>query len=475
MTRTQFANRWRAPAEAERSYWISDALAQEPSPYEAITPLSESITADVCVVGGGFTGLWTAIELKQRQPTIQVVLLEAGLCGSGASGTNAGMLMNLWPKMPALLKVGGPTEGPDVARASVDAIHYIRGFCTEHQIDAQWQDNGWLWASNNASQDDAWAETMESTLGMPGAPFREVGETSASELAGAPVRSGVLDPTCVGLNPARLVRGLLRVAKQLGVEVFESSPMTALETTPATTTVHTVNGAVRAASVILAINAWCSELPEVRRHLVMTASDNVVVRPRGDSPLRQQTNVSDSGRLLDYWRSLTDGNFLFGKAGTGLGWAARGATTLFGPVPRQGWLLAHMAQTVPAVAEFDVLSAWRAPVEYSVTSLPFFAALKKHPGVFYGTGYSGDGIGPSVLGAKVLASLALGSDDDLTSSFLTRTPTARALPPEPIRFLGGQLVKTALLRQDRLQDQGQQPGPVTKLLTKVDPTSFVGA
>ncbi|WP_305685530.1 FAD-binding oxidoreductase [Microbacterium sp.] len=456
-----------------RSFWLADALADEPDGINS-EPLVSKVRADVCIVGGGFTGLWTAIELKTRDPSIEVILLEAGLCGCGASGTNAGMLMNLWPKLPSLLRAGGGDEGADVARASVEAIDHILRFCVEHGIDAQVESNGWLWASNNSSQDEAWGDTLEAATAYRGCPFVEVDAAEATRLAGAPARGGLLDPTCVGLHPARLARGLLGVARSMGVVVHEHTPMTGLLREHAGTTVTTGYGSVRAASVVLAINAWCNQFPQLRSHLVMTASDNVVVRPRREPENPPLTNVSDSGRLLDYWRPMSGGDILFGKAGLGIGWGVRGTNTLFGAAPRQGRLLAQMARTVPGLAGAELVSSWRAPVEYSLSSLPFFGEITGFPGVYYGTGYSGDGIGPSVIGAQVLAGLATRSTDGMTTSFLTRPPSGRGLPPEPFRYLGGQLVKTAMLRQDRKQDDGTRIDLPTRLVARIDPTTFLG-
>lgn len=456
-----------------RSFWIADALVEE---HDRSDPesLTSHVRADVCIVGGGFTGLWTAIELKTRDPRIDVTLVEAGLCGCGASGTNAGMLMNLWPKLPSLVSAGGKDEAVDVARASVEAIEHIRRFCAEHGIDAQIQSNGWLWASNNSRQDGAWRDTLAMAADYSDNPFIELDEEEATRLAGAPTRGGVLDPTCVGLHPARLARGLMRVAESLGVHVHEHTPMTGLRREHAATTVTTTFGSVRAGSVVLAINAWCNQFPQLRSHLVTTASDNVVVRPR--HPLRSAplANVSDSGRLLDYWRPLSSGDLLFGKAGLGIGWGVSGANTLFRAAPHPERLLTQMARTVPDLRGAELLSSWRAPVEYSLSSLPFFGEIAGFPGVYFGTGYSGDGIGPSVIGAQILAGLATRSTDGMTTSFLTRAPSGRGLPPEPIRYLGGQLVKTAMLRQDRKQDQEARIDLPTRLIARIDPTTFLG-
>ncbi|XBB67817.1 FAD-dependent oxidoreductase [Nocardioides sp. WV_118_6] len=456
-----------------RSYWLDDALAAEDLVPGRLA-LREHVRADVCIVGGGYTGLWTAIELKRRDPSLDVVLVEATVCGAGASGTNAGIAMNLWPKLSALVAAGGRSEALMVARASVGAVDHLVEFCADHDIDAQVERSGWLWASTNSSQDGAWDEAVGAAQEYAGSPFRVLDAAAASERAGTAVRGGVLDPTCAHLHPGRLVRGLARAAEAAGVRIHERSPMQGLGDTAGDPVVRTADGSVRASSVVLAINAWASRYREFRRHLVMTASDNLVVEPVPGGPRPEHASVSDSGRMLDYWRPLADGKVLFGKAGLGLGFGRRGATTLFGPVPRLGRLRRQLGTAVPALAGAPVVSSWRAPVEYSLSSLPFFTALSGHPRVFCGTGYSGDGVGPSVLGGRILAGLATGVEDELSTSFLTRAPTGRGLPPEPFRFLGGQAVKVAYLRRDRLEDAERPIGPVTRAVTRIDPTSFVG-
>lgn len=462
-----------SPRSGARSYWMVDAMAAEDSD-PARETLRDRVSADVCVVGGGYTGLWTAIELKRRDPSLMVVLVEAGVCGSGASGANAGIAMNLWPKLSALIAAGGDDEAVRLARASVEAVDHLVDFSAEHGIDAQVRRTGWLWASTNPSQDGAWDEAVAAASGHA-SPFQVLDAAEASELAGTPVRGGTLDPTCAHLHPGRLARGLARAAESFGVRIHEHSPMTGLSYLHGDPVVTTSTGSVRATSVVLAINAWASQFPAFRRHLVMTASDNVVVDPGPQHRARAEgASVSDSGRLLDYWRPLVDGKVLFGKAGLGLGFGSRGATTMFRAAPRPRRLQEQLATALPHLAGASVVSTWRAPVEYSISSLPFFAALEGNPRVFCGTGYSGDGVGPSVLGGRILASLATDVEDELSTSFLATMPTGRGLPPEPFRFVGGQVVKSALLRRDRLEDAERRVDPLTRLVTRIDPTAFVG-
>jgi glycine/D-amino acid oxidase-like deaminating enzyme len=120
-----------------------------------------------------------------------------------------------------------------------------------------------------------------------------------------------------------------------------------------------------------------------------------------------------------------------------------------------------------------VTHAWSGAVDYSIDALPFFGSLSRLPGVHYVAGFSGDGVGPSRLAGHVLASRALGLDDEWSSFPLVRTPRG-TLPPEPARFLGGHVVRRAITRKERLEDDGRRPGRTLVALAGLDPTSFVG-
>lgn len=458
-------------AASQTSYWLAQALSKDS---QGSPQLRTSSRADVCIVGGGYTGLWTAIELKLRDPNIEVVLLEAQICGSGASGTNAGELLNLWPKYPALVAQFGAVEATRLATESANAVQDVIDFVGEHAIDASVERCGWLWTATSPDQIGAWDETMASFADIPEAPFRAVSAEDAADMGGPAALGGVFDPTSAILQPAALARGLRRVAISLGVEIFEHSPVTALEGS-GPVLVRSTKASMTADRVVLAVNAWASAIPSVRRHMVMTASDNLVTEPLPAdvraATIGQGVGSTDSRRLLNYWRPTADGRVLFGKGGVGLGFRDRGASSMFGPVPRNSVLRRHFERTFPTLRSVCTTS-WRAPVEYSLTSLPFFHALEDNPRVILGAGYSGDGVGPSRLGGRILASLATGVEDEWSQSGFTKRPTGW-LPPEPIRFLGGQIVRRSLIRAEDSRADGRSVDPVTSALTRLDPTSWV--
>lgn len=460
---------------ARRSPWLVEALALEP-PVENI-PLRGRTTADVCIVGGGYTGLWTALELKIRRPDLDVCLVEAGLCGSGASGTNAGMLMNLWPKFPSLEALAGRTEATWLAQQSSTAVEDVIGFCRDHDIDAHIERRGWLWASSSPAQDGAWTASVKLVEGVAGSPFQVLDRDVARAVGTTALRGGVLDPTSATLQPALLVRGLRRVAvEKYGVRIYENTPMTATEERDTRTHVVTPAGRVEAGAVVLAINAWMSAYASVRRTMLVSASDNAISRPLPDEMLAGAGDpglgISDSTRMLNYWRTTRDGRVVFGKGGVGLGFRQHGARSMFGPVRRQEIIRREFDRLLPALAGEAFVETWRAPVEYTLTSLPYFRRLPGRTRVWFGTGYSGDGVGPCRMGGRILASLVLGEDDDWSNCALTQPPRGW-LPPEPFRFLGGQLVKRAMTSKERSENAGREPGPVVRALSRLDPTTWV--
>ena len=148
-----------------RSYWLQQALAEEGE--SGTNPLAGDLQTDVCIVGGGFTGLWTALRLKALEPALDVTIIEGDICGGGASGRNGGFCMTWMSKAATLLKLCGAQDGARLLRASEDAVREIGEFCVEHGIDSHFRHDGWLWTASNVAQMDAWAESIEACIELP--------------------------------------------------------------------------------------------------------------------------------------------------------------------------------------------------------------------------------------------------------------------------------------------------------------------
>jgi glycine/D-amino acid oxidase-like deaminating enzyme len=154
-----------------RSHWLEEALAEERGDDSPRSLRGES-RADVCIVGGGYTGLWTALRLKKADPAIDVAVVEADVCGGGASGRNGGMILSWWAKFATLEKLCGTDGAIHLAKASEEAVREIGALCDAHAIRADYRYDGWLWVATSPAQDGAWTETMEAIERHGLRPFR---------------------------------------------------------------------------------------------------------------------------------------------------------------------------------------------------------------------------------------------------------------------------------------------------------------
>ncbi len=455
-----------------RSLWLQEALPGA----EDASPLEGQERADVCIVGGGYTGLWTALRLKELDPSLDVVLLEADVCGGGASGRNGGFVLSWWAKFGTLKKVCGTEEALRLARASAQAVAEIGAFCREHGIDAHYRHDGWLWTATSEAQVGAWDETLAEIANHGEQSFVRLSPEEAARRAGSPTHlAGVFEPTAATVQPALLARGLRRVALERGVRIFERSPMRRLERSWPPR-VRCERGAVTAERVVLALNAWSAALPELRRALVVIASDVVATAPIPER-LREigwtdGSCISDSRMLVNYYRTTLDGRIAFGKGGGMLAFGGRVGTAFDGASPRAVEVAGSFRALYPSLADVEVTTSWMGPIDRSHNGLPFFSRLGGRDDLLYGIGYSGNGVGPSFVGGRILASLALERDDEWARAGLVRDPVG-SFPPEPIRFVGGLLVREAVARKERAEDDGRKPDRATLFLAGLAPAGLV--
>jgi putative aminophosphonate oxidoreductase len=452
-----------------RSLWLEEALAAEDA---KVVALEGPERADVCIVGGGYAGLWTALRLKELDPALDVVLVESDICGGGASGRNGGFVLSWWAKFGSLKKICGKEEALRLARVSTEAVRELGAFCAEHSIDAHYRPDGWLWAATSSAQIGAWDATVGELEEAGVSPFVRLGPAEVAHLAGAPTHlAGVLEPAAATVQPALLARGLRRVALDRGVRIYERSAMTALERgrPPA---VRTARGRITAERVVLALNAWAIRLRELRRAVLVVASDVVATAPLPEPLWAGGLSISDSRLLVNYYRSTLDGRVVFGQGGGAFAFAGRVGDVFEGPSPRAGEVAASMLSLYPSLSAVPVEKSWSGPIDRTRTGLPFFGRLGGRPDILYAVGFSGNGVGPCFVGGRILASLALDLDDEWSRAGLVRDPVG-GFPPEPVRYVGGRLVRAAVARKERAEDEGRPPRRLDSWLTSLAPAGLV--
>ncbi len=441
------------------SWWLEQALAAEGDPAPAAA-LHGDADADVAIVGGGYTGLWTALELRRRAPDLRVTLLEAEICGAGPSGRNGGFLHGYWKQLSGLLPTLGAEDAVRVCTAAEGCVAAVREFCEARDEDVWLREGGILMASAAPAQDARLARSVAAAASV-GRPDRAVPLTrdEVAKRVRSPVfRGGVFFPEGATIQPALLVRALRRAARDEGVTLHERTPVTRVRAA-SPNELETPGGTLRAPDVVLAVNAMLTGWRPASPHLTNFGSYVVLTEPVPDLAERLGWSGDEAlvdGRMfLHYARTTNDGRVLMGSGTGPVGFAGRIDARFSTDTPTASRAEAGLRRLLPGLGDARIERAWGGPIDVSSDHLPFF---RTQPGtrVHYGAGYSGHGVGPSWLGGRILASLVLDADDELTRLPLVRRKVP-SLPPEPLRRLGAGLVRAAIIACEEDEEQGRKP------------------
>lgn len=471
--------RWRSPLGPtelnRRSLWLQQALADEPDG-SSEAPLQGVHRADVCVLGGGYTGLWTAYFLKERDPTLDVVVLEADTCGAGASGRNGGFALSWWAKLSSLVKVCGQDDALWLATEAEKSVDFLGEFGTQHGIEMDYKKAGWLWTATSEAQVGAWDGALADLESRGVDAYRVLNRDELRRRGGSDrYLAGLLDRTQATVQPARLARGLRRVVLQRGVQIYEHSPVVALERNAVVTSA----GRVDTEKIVSALGVWTLAFPEfreLRRACVPIASDMIATAPMpdilGEIGWTGGESITDSRQMLHYLRTTSDGRIAIGRGGGAVGMAGRFDRSFHHSTSRSRVIEEDLRWLYPATQRVAITHAWSGPSDRSHSGMPLFGHLHQHKNVFYAMGFSGNGVGPCIIGGRILAALAMGADDRWAKNALA-DGSRQLFPPEPIRYLGGRLVKRAVERKERLADRGQTVGWATRTLARQAPGGVI--
>jgi glycine/D-amino acid oxidase-like deaminating enzyme len=458
------------PTRSEgRCIWLRQAI----QPGEVDAPILEGHhTADICIVGGGMAGLWTALELKNRDPSCDVAIIESDICGGGASGRNSGMVLSQWAKFAALKAFCGKADAIKLGHAFAASAGNIDAFCKANGIDAEFRHDGWIWGATCEKHVGSWDSILENLESSGLNPFARITGGEIKTLCGTDrFLAGIHDPSAATLHPGKLVRGLRRVALVKGIRIFENSPMVKLDRqNPAV--INTKNGSMSTRTCILTMNAWSAALPELRSSILVIASDDAVTEPVPELLERlgykQRPLMGDSQTFVTGFRTTADHRFQPGISGGIIGFGGLGKSRFEGRSIRDAEIRASTRRGFPALSELPYIDSWCGPIDRTRSGLPLFGSLPGAPNIFYGFGFSGNGVATTPVTAKILASLAFGKKDEWSTCGLVRPPEPW-LPPEPIRYVGAHMVRQAIRRKDRLEHENRRPGPLTRTLAAMAP------
>ena len=434
----------------EPAWWLRDADDGERSP-----SLDRDLDVDVAIVGGGFTGLWTALALRALPEPPRVAVLEAEFCGWGPSGRNGGFCHGYWSYLPTLRDLFGDEAALRLVAAGDKIIPGIRTFLAERGEDAWFHEDGLLEVSTAASQDPE--------IDGQVAAARAVGHPEEAELREVPgisprFRRAVFFRDGATVHPARLVRALRRAALADGVELYEGTRAQLR----GDGTIAANGRTVRAKNTVVATNAAATEWRPVRGRLTVFGSYVVLTEPVPEL-LREigwtdGLGIYDARMFLHYFRTTNDGRVLMGSGSGPIGFGARIDERFTHDAPTAGRAEEGLRRLLPALAEVKVEAAWGGPIDVSADHVPFIGTVRSTR-IHYALGYSGHGVGPSWLAGRVLASLVAGADDEWTQLPLVERRVAR-VPREPVRRLGGGLIRAAILSLEEAEEHGRRGNPV---------------
>ena len=385
-----------------------------------------------------------------------MVVLEAEQCGYGPSGRNGGFVHGYWSLLPRMRERFGDEGALAVARAADAIVPGIRAFCERRGDDVWLRESGMLLVSAAPSQDEGIDVEVEAAreLGVPDEAVLLEPEQLAERIRSPRFGRGVFFRECATIQPARLARALRRAALEV-VAVHEHTRVTSVDPGE----LGTARGRVRAPEIVVAVNAAAAGWKPLRRQITVFGSYVVLTEPVPELLERIGWTggeaVIDGRMFLHYFRTTRDGRVLMGSGSGPIGFGGRIDRRFTEDRPSAARAEQGLRHLLPDLAEARITHAWGGPIDVSSDHLPFFGTV---PGTrtHYGAGYSGHGAGPSWLGGQILARLVLGIDDELTRlPFVTRR--VPKLPPEPLRRLGGGLVRAAILASEEAEQQGRRP------------------
>lgn len=449
------------------SHWLSsmdDDLTPRP-------PLPGDTSVDVCIIGAGYTGLWTAYYLARAAPSLRIAVVEAEIAGYGASGRNGGWCSALFPQSPsALARRHGRAAAVALHRAMQATVDEVGAVAAAEGIDCDFAKGGTIVVARTPVQlDRARAEVQEfREYGLGDGDLELLGATEAARRCNATgVLGATYTPHCAAIHPAKLARGLAHVVERHGVTIYERTPVRAVRPH----TVITAHGTVTAGTVVRATEGYTAALPAQRRAIAPVYSLMLATAPLPASfwdgaGLGARETFSDHRHLIIYGQRTADDRLAFG--GRGAPYHFRSA--IRPEYDRDARVHAALRDTLvdlfPALGpDVEITHRWGGPLGIPRDWHPS-VGLHAPTGLAWAGGYVGDGVATANLAGRTLADLITGADSDLVHLPWVghRSPNWE---PEPLRWLGVNAALRLMTAADAEESRTNRPSRRATLFTRL--------
>ncbi|QNG39458.1 FAD-dependent oxidoreductase [Geodermatophilaceae bacterium NBWT11] len=424
---------------ALQSVWLD--VPERPAPRPALTADTE---VDLVVVGGGFVGLWTALRAVERDPGRSVLVLEADRLAEQATGRNGGFCEASLTHGEANGRTRWPAEYDQLDRLGRENLAAMAETVARYGIDCGWAATGTLAV---ATRQHEVAGFDPDTEGFLDATAVRALVDSPTYLAGRWDREG-----SVLVDPARLAWGLAAAAESLGVRIAEHTPAQRIDTRGTGVRVTTPGAGVRARQLVLATNAFRPLLRRLRLHTVpvydyVLATEPLTAAQLGAIGWADRQGIADAGNQFHYYRLTPDDRLLFGGYDAVYHFGRRIDPALEDRRATHRVLVEHVHDTFPQLRGIGITHRWGGVIDTSTRFTALFGTARRGR-VGYALGFTGLGVGASRFAADVVLDLLAGRPTERTGlGMVRRRPVP--FPPEPVAWIGIQLTRWALAREDR--------------------------
>lgn len=428
-------------------FWLDDA--DRPEPNHALTG---STSADLCVIGAGYTGLWSALLARESDPNLDVVLIEASETGCGASGRNGGFVDHCLTHTFENGLARWPEELSTLVRMGYENLDAIEKAVLQYGIDCDFQRTGEMLVATEPYQLEELrnAPTQAEAYGLTLEWLNQ--EQVRASLHSPTYLGGLFDPKVAIANPAKLAWGLRRACLQNGVRLFERTKSTALSEEPHGITVRTQYGQVRSKKVILATNAFPPLLKRLRHYIVPVYDYALMTEPltsaqRESIGWETRMGVGDAGNQFHYYRTSADGRILWGGYDAVYHWNNGFGPHLETDPGSFGRLADHFFQTFPQLEGIRFTHAWGGAID-TCSRFSVFWGQALGGRLAYALGYTGLGVGAARFGAQVMLDLLDKKENERTRLKMVRERPL-PFPPEPLRSAVINLTRWSMDQADR--------------------------
>jgi glycine/D-amino acid oxidase-like deaminating enzyme len=416
-------------------FWLESAGFEDQPPNKPL--LERKLSADIAIIGGGFTGLASAYHLAKRFPSKKIIVLETARCGFGASGRNGGQALPVHPVVEDIYKKEGVDAAKKFANLNRQGLEIIRSYVKDHGVQCDMEENGVLVLAYkeqdleglSKSHEIAKAMGRESRLLSRDEVKREL--KSDRYFGGWRLGDGAI------LNPARLALGLKSVVESLGVQVFERTKVMSL-TPGSKVRLETEFGEVQADAVVIGTNGYTQKLGLFKHRFAPLCNYVVATEPLSPAQVESigwkgREAMWDTRTEFDYIRLSADNRIVIGGEhapyfyGSGLSGGNY--------KPSLEMLEQSILKTWPQLAGVKVTHRWGGTMAFTLNFLPFIGVTGESKNIFYSLGYSGEGVCWSQLAGKIISELYAREETDLTK-LLVVNHLPPYIPSEPLRYAG---------------------------------------